>query len=301
MTLLKGMSRMRERPDRTVDDGPPHKKASSRVDDKVGARTGEAMPSYRSRSELLAETLLSKIQKGELQVGDKLPAEQEIARYYGVSRTVVREAVARLKSGGMVESTQGRGAFVIQSRPLQQSNTALLMPRSARGLIDFLEVRRGIESEMAALAATRRTDEQCAQIEAALVAIDEANLAGRNGVEEDMAFHLAIGAATGNLYWSSFVSFFSEAMQSGIRVTRANEARRKHFAEAVAYEHRQIFDAIQAGDPASARATADAHLVNAAARIYGADEAFWQQEGQTLTDHWEKTAAKGRSSTTKAS
>ncbi|PUA20768.1 FadR family transcriptional regulator [Glaciimonas sp. PCH181] len=253
------------------------------------------MPSYRSRSEMLADTLISKIKKGELQVGDKLPSEQEIARYYGVSRTVVREAVARLKSSGMVESTQGRGAFVIQSRPLQRSDTALLMPRSARGLVDFLEVRRGIESEMAALAAARRTDAQCAQIESALAAIDQANLAGRNGVEEDMAFHLAIGAATGNLYWSSFVSFFSEAMQSGIRVTRANEARRKHFAEAVACEHRQIFAAIQAGDPASARAAADMHLVNAAARIYGADEAFWQQEGQILTDNWEKTAASARS------
>ena len=242
---------------------------------------------YRSRTEYVAQALLDKIHLGELPVGKRLPSEQEIAKYYGVSRTVVREAVARMRSEGIIESSPGRGAFVRRiGMPAQTPAAGLPVPRTISALLGFMEVRRGVEAEMAALAASRRNVAAVRQLGRALAAVAEATRLGGDGVTEDLNFHLAIGEATGNAYWGQFVGLLADSIKAAIRLTRANEARRNDFVRDVNDEHRQIFEAIAGGDPTRARAAATLHLSNAAARILGADESFWEQEGRRLAEQW---------------
>ena len=239
----------------------------------------------QSRTDQVAEALRRTIRHGNLQAGAKLPSEQAIANDFQVSRTVVREAVARLKSAGLVETRKGAATRVL-CEPAPVTDDALVLPRSIEGLLGFLEVRAAIETEMAALAAVRRSDGQCRAVAAALHAIDRSTSAGGSGVAEDLAFHLAIGDATSNAYWNAFVRLFAAPMRSAIGVTRANERRRDDFATAVAVEHRRIYEAIVDRDPVEARAAVGHHIASAGARIRHADADFWRGEGGVLADLW---------------
>ena len=238
----------------------------------------------RSRPEQMAEALRARIGQGLFPVGSKLPSEQALAAHFQVSRTVVREAVTLLKADGLVETRQGTAARVRAMNAMQDG--ALSMPRSIHGLLGFLEVRRSIEAEMAALAAVRRTEAQCADIHEALLAISRSSDEATPGVEEDLQFHLSIGRATSNAYWGQFVQLFTEPMRAAIRLTRANEARCRDLAADVAEEHRLIYDAICRQDPDEARAAAHRHLQNAETRVLLADREFWQQEGRLLAEDW---------------
>jgi len=247
----------------------------------------------RSRTDQVADALRRTIRSGTLAVGAKLPSEQAIASDFQVSRTVVREAVARLVSDGLVETRKGAATRV--RNPAPRDGERLAMPRSIEGLLGFLEVRRAIEAEMAALAAERRTEAQCGEIEAALLAIDRATEVGGSGVAEDLAFHLAIGRATSNAYWTRFVRLFAQPMRSAIGVTRANERRRGDFATAVAAEHRRIYEAIRNADTRAARTAVAKHIANAAVRIRQAEPGFWEAEGGDLARLWALEALDGTS------
>ena len=214
----------------------------------------------------------------------------------GVSRTVVREAVARLKSDGLVETRKGAAARV--RIPSDETGRVLPVPRSVDCLLGFLEVRRSIEADMAALAAERRTERQCREIASALRSIDDATDRGETGVEQDLGFHLAIGRATSNAYWHGFVRLFASPIRLAIEVTRANEARRLDFARAVADEHRLIFRAILDRHPDAARSAVWRHLTNAADRVRQADQSFWEHEGGDLAQRWRRGAMPERSEPT---
>ena len=117
----------------------------------------------------------------------------------------------------------------------------------------------------------------------ALEAIDAAVAAGGDGVDEDLAFHRSIAESTGNDVMVSTVRYLGEVLRSGIRVTRANEARRGDFIEEVRQEHHAILEAIEAieaieaGDARLARAAAYRHMKRAAFRLQDADDTFWTE------------------------
>jgi GntR family transcriptional repressor for pyruvate dehydrogenase complex len=218
-------------------------------------------------SDQLAVLLGDQIDSGTLQPGDRLPTEQQLALAHGVSRTVVREAVHQLKSRELVVSRQGSGVFVAVAplnRPLAFDPAVL---GSVQAVVHVVEVRRVIESEMAALAAQRATRAQVATMRRALKAIDAAAVAGHDGVAEDMAFHRAIGEATGNPQFTLLLGFLEQYLREGMRITRGNESRRFDFMEAVRLEHIAIVDAIAARDPALARRRAREHLVHSERRL----------------------------------
>lgn len=228
----------------------------------------------------VAARLLQKIRADGLAPGTRLPSEQAMAQHFGVSRTVVREAISLLKAEGLLSTRKGSGAFVCQApaEPGDDAQTA----QSVQSLLNLIEVRRGLESETAALAAVRRTPAQLATIEHALRRIEDAVAAGGSGVEEDVAFHLSIAEATGNPYWVKFVAMFAQPIRSAVNVTRANEARRSDFSSQVRQEHEKIVHAIAASDPAQARAAAAEHMAQAAARVRQADREFWKGDGGEL-------------------
>jgi GntR family transcriptional repressor for pyruvate dehydrogenase complex len=218
-------------------------------------------------SDRLAVLLAAQVENGALQPGDRLPTEQQLAASHGVSRTVVREAVHQLKSRGMLLSRQGSGVFVAvpaENQPLAFDPSVL---ESVDAVVHVVEVRRVLEGEIAALAAQRATRAQIAGLKRALTAIDAAVSEGRDGVAEDLAFHRAIGEATGNPQFSRLLAFLEQYLREGMRITRGNEARRKDFMEQVRHEHRAMVEAIAARDPAAARRRATEHITHGERRL----------------------------------
>jgi len=192
---------------------------------------------------------------------------------------VVREAISRLKSDGLVEVRQGSGTVVREANRTTAFRLDIDPQDSVDAVLRVTELRRGIEAEAAALAAQRRTRTQLADIKRALAAIDAAAKQQRDGVDEDLAFHMAISRATGNPLYPSLLEFISQFIHAAIRVTRTNEARRDDFSTQVRNEHRAIFDAISAQDAVAARQAALTHIDNAGARIQEADSSFWEGVG----------------------
>jgi DNA-binding FadR family transcriptional regulator len=237
----------------------------------------------------VTEVLMQKIKHGEVAVNTRLPSESELANQFAVSRTVIREAISRLKSEGLVEARQGKGTIVLASTTAAPFRIDPEVKESLEAVLRVVELRRGLETEMTALAAQRRTDAQNNRIQQALRDIDAAVLAGRDGVEEDLAFHAAISEASGNPLYTSLLQFLSQFLRDAIRVGRINESGRNEFMGQLNAEHRAIADAIDKQDIAAGRIAAWQHLDNVATRMHSVDERFWESEGGTVARRLAKT------------
>jgi DNA-binding FadR family transcriptional regulator len=223
----------------------------------------------------VTEALLSKIASDELAPGSQLPSEQTMAIGFGVSRTVVREAVSRLKSEGLIDSRQGRGAFVRADRSNVPFRIDIDTENPLLSIFRVLELRLGLDSEIAFLAAERRRRDQMAAINRALADIDRASKAGRDAAAEDLKFHLSIAMATANPLFPQLIQFLGRILYSATLVTRANESRRDAWVEQTKVEHEAIAQAIERRDPEEASSAARRHIVNASLRIKAADADFW--------------------------
>lgn len=224
-----------------------------------------------SLTDRVTAALLQQVRSGAWPVHSRLPTEPQLVERFGVSRTVIREAVSRLKSEGLVETRQGSGTVVLG--PNRGNTFRIDAPSGRLEVRSVQEVRCGLESEMAALAAARRTDAQSARIQRALRRIDDAVADGHDGVAEDMAFHAAIAEACNNPLMMSLLDFIGRALHDVIQVTRANEARRADFVQQVEAEHAAIADAIERRDVERARAAALFHMQQSIERIIVAETA----------------------------
>lgn len=232
-------------------------------------------------SDRVADVLITEIRTGRLAVGKKLPTEAALAAQFSVSRTVIREAVSRLKSLGLVDSRQGSGVFV-KDAGFSPLNFDAKHTASKQAVIQMVEVRRALEAEVAGLAAQRRTQADLKRIRQAIAALEKAVQAGGDGVDEDIQYHRAIAEAARNPFLIGTLEYLGQFQRGATRVTRANEARRADFARQVCDEHAMISRAIEAGDAAAARKAAARHMDNAIKRIEQADPTFWQQAGVQL-------------------
>ena len=232
-------------------------------------------------SEQVADVMAADIRAGRLAAGDKLPTQAALVKQFLVSRTVVREAVSRLKSLGLVDSLQGSGVYVkeLGFSPLNFDARSTV---SKQAVIQMVELRRALEAEVAELAALRREQSDVRRIRNAIVLIDKAVLAGGDGVDEDVQYHRAIAEAARNPFLIGTLDYLSQFLLGATRVTRANEARREDFARQVRNEHELIAIAIEAGDAAAARQAAAQHMNNAIERIEQAEPTFWEQAGVQL-------------------
>ncbi|PYE20576.1 GntR family transcriptional regulator [Paraburkholderia silvatlantica] len=221
----------------------------------------------RALSDTVAQQLLAQIDKGTFARGGKLPTEAVLAQEFGVSRTVIREAISRLKNEGVVEPRQGSGVYVSAHGAIRPLRIDYAQAMEGGSVLQILAVRRAIEAEVAAEAAMRRTDADMMAIDAALGKIDEAVAEDRDGVAEDVAFHRAIATVTGNPYFLKTLTFLNQYLEAGTVVTRRNEALREDFSRQVRDEHAAIAAAIRAGDPMAARNAAQTHMYNAARRL----------------------------------
>ena len=123
-----------------------------------------------NRAEEVARELRHQIRSGALSPQMRLPSEHMMAAQFGVSRAIIREAVARLRNEGLVKTRQGSGAYVHDS-DITSLNLDPDIRKSLKSVLAIVELRKGIEAEAAALAAERRTGKELAAIEKALAQI----------------------------------------------------------------------------------------------------------------------------------
>ncbi len=216
----------------------------------------------------IAERIAGEIVDGKLLPGSRLPTEQEMVEAMGVSRTVVREAVAALRAEGLVTTRQGAGAFVAADatrRPFRLSVEGLT---SVEDVLAVMELRASIETEAAGLAAARATTVACRRISTALTRIDKAIRRGESAVDEDFAFHRSIAEATGNEQFGNFLAYLGRFIipPQSIRVAVYRVEGQRAYLEMIQGEHRAIYAAIASGDTAAARDAMRAHLANSQAR-----------------------------------
>jgi len=215
----------------------------------------------------VVDGLKDRILTGELEPGAKLPSEAELIAAYGVSRTVVREAVSRLQAEGLVETFQGRGSFVLTVPGPSTFSLESSAIRTHRDVLAMLDFRLGVESEAAALAAARVTPETVVAIEGALAAFGEAGPEG--AVEADFAFHRAVAEATGNRFYVDLLDALGPMMimLPRTRLPDAYSMTDAAHVDRVRREHEQVAAAVVAGDVETARAAMRVHLGNTRRRL----------------------------------
>jgi DNA-binding FadR family transcriptional regulator len=220
-----------------------------------------------SRSMVLetGRRIAADIEAGRLAPGTRLPTEQAMMEAMGVSRTVIREAVAALRAEGLVATRQGIGSFVAE-QPAQA--LFRLEPDQAASLTDALhimELRTAVETEAAGLAAERATKAQRRAIHAALRAIDAAIERGEPAITEDFAFHAVITDATGNPQFRKFLDFLGRFIipRSMVRIRASNM---RTYLLSFQQEHRAIVAAIDARSVEQAQAAMRTHLVGSSQR-----------------------------------
>jgi GntR family transcriptional repressor for pyruvate dehydrogenase complex len=252
------------------------------IDSKRASATGavfspQPITGNKTLADQVTEALINKIHGNEF-ADSQLPSEQAMAEGFGVSRTVIREAVSRLKAEGLIDTRQGRGAFVRTDRLDVPFRIDLNSEDLLGSLLHIIELRRGLDAEIAFLAASRRKRDQMTAIRRALADIERASKAGHDAAAEDLAFHLSIAEATGNPLFLELLRFLNQFLYIAIRVTRANENQRLEFSEQARVEHTAIAAAIERQDPEAAATAAKTHMINAAVRIQSADAEFWTVE-----------------------
>jgi GntR family transcriptional repressor for pyruvate dehydrogenase complex len=240
---------------------------SARSGPKALQRTGGLHLETERLSDRLAASIAERIDGGAFKPGDRLPTELQFAAAYGVSRTVVREALHQLKSQGLVRSRQGSGVFVTAPPAHRALAFDPKLLESMDAVLQMVELRRVIEGEMAALAAQRATRSQRSALRRTLAAIDAATDSGQLGVEEDLAFHRAIGEATGNPQFLRLLGILEVYARDAMTVTKGYESMRADFMDQVRVEHRAILAAIAAGDATAARRAAIEHHLNGEQRL----------------------------------
>ena len=212
--------------------------------------------------------LLGMLGSGAWAPGARLPAEYELARRFGISRPILRQALARLRAEGRVESRKGSGTYVRAAGPAPSLAFGPL--GNIPEVRDFLEFRCSLESEAASRAAQAADPAALARLAAAHRALATALVAGAPGVEEDIAFHRAVAEASGNRYFALTLAALGEQMGFGIRLTRELNARPlAERAPILMQEHDRIHAAIAAGDAAAARAAMQDHLTSGIRRLFG--------------------------------
>ncbi|KFC64801.1 Transcriptional regulator, GntR family [Bosea sp. LC85] len=197
--------------------------------------------------------------------GARLPPEADFAEMFGLSRASIREALARLRAEGIVRSRKGSGTFAVRSGAPEMVRLSAIS--SVRELAQWHEVRLALESEVAALAADRRTDEDLVRLEAAQEALLASLLTGR-GEREDVAFHAALAVCAHNPKLSDALGrltshIFSWGNLSAQRSVLTMAERR----ELIALEHGAIVAAVAARDGDRARAEMRRHLLAGRTRV----------------------------------
>jgi GntR family transcriptional repressor for pyruvate dehydrogenase complex len=215
--------------------------------------------SRRPVPDVIAERLTMLIAAGSLQPGDRLPAEPELARQFGVGRSSLREAVRKLHTLGVVDVVNGRGTFIRE--PPEDDPTLRFLRWSARdgfAAAEVLETRIGLEVTAAGLACLRASDNELATL-LHLSAGHEADHTSAGVVqlvETDQRFHAALIAASHN----EVLRQLYEPLVARLAEFRRHTLSLAGAPERSAHDHASIATALQTRDAAAARRAVVRHL-----------------------------------------
>jgi GntR family transcriptional repressor for pyruvate dehydrogenase complex len=208
--------------------------------------------------EQIAEQIKQRILSGDLQDGDQLPTERELAEQFGVSRTAVREAIKALTQSGLVEVRPGRGTFANYDtvRAVKRSLDLMIRIESAGRWADLVEIREILEPEIASLAAMRAKEEHITTMREAVAAMDAALDDAEAFITADDEFHLALARGTQNALIPTLIDSIVDLL---------HEQRKRIFAvrggpQRGQYHHKRILEAISRRDPQAAHQVMCAHL-----------------------------------------
>lgn len=231
-------------------------------------------PRRLSLSEQVTRDLDARITQGELRPGDRLPTERELMARYGVSRTVVREAMSSLRAAGRLATQQGRGAFVLE-QPAPGTLAYRLHPSEADAAGDMLalmEIRIALEAEAASLAAQRRDEAGLATL--TRIAEDfEASIGDpAQSAVHDREFHLCVARLSGNAYFGSLLGGLGAGLLPRARIDLFKEdaAAKLAYLRLLQVEHGNILDAVRRADAEGARAAMRLHLTLSRERLRAA-------------------------------
>jgi len=207
------------------------------------------------------EQIRDLIFRGQLKPGDQIMPERELALALGVSRPTVREAIKKLVTMGLLEHRQGQGTFVRSTDSQREHNPlAAVIEGHDASLEELLEVRMGLESQSAILAAQRATAEDIQVLEKALEAMLAENAAGRLGIEDDVSFHMALAFASKNPVQVYLMKNFYDLLHFGIKENLQALWEEPASLPIIAKQHRKIFDAIKNHDPEAAYQAMKSHI-----------------------------------------
>ncbi len=217
-------------------------------------------------SDTVYSQLLDDILAGTIAVGDRLAPETQLAERFAVSRPVVREALQRLQSDGVVISRQGSGSFVQRSPSPRVGE--LTRSFTLHDVLQSLELRMALEELSARLAARNRNEEQMQLIEKTAAKLKSAFGQSKAAQDADFAFHRAIAAASGNLLLLETLEQLADKLKGGMNVTltltRSASLQRR---ERVLDEHDRIVNAIRVSDAESAGIAMRYHIDQARNRL----------------------------------
>jgi len=217
-------------------------------------------------SDTISALMIDWISVGGLEPGTPLPSEAELARRFSVSKPVIREALGRLSTLGAVQIRQGRPTVVAEmtSRPLTEF-FSLAVQMKSEGLREAVELRRAIETQTAALAAERATEEDIEDLRAQTnrMAAEEST---EGWIEADIEFHLRIAQTARN----SLISFLMDALQETMRfsIRSLQHFRGQHPVSKKMEHHLALLAAIEKHDPAAAAQAMDLHFDSSRALIH---------------------------------
>ncbi|WP_372659557.1 FadR/GntR family transcriptional regulator, partial [Hydrogenophaga sp.] len=210
----------------------------------------------RTLSTELAHVLVDRIRSGAYAPGEKLPKEAAFMEEFGVSRTVVREAISYLQAVNMAETRHGIGTFVLRAEEIAPFRILPEQLGTLRDTIALMELRIGIETEAAAIAASRRTEENLRAMRVALDGFSAAIEAGQDAASADFQFHREIALATQNSHFAEVMASLGPGVIPRARLATdgAGQPNRLVYLRLVHQEHESIFNAIRNQDMDSARA-----------------------------------------------
>ncbi len=220
-------------------------------------------PVDRRLSDVIAEHIERLIVEGRLHAGDTLPAERELAKVMAVSRASLREALLILVSRELLLVRRNAGYTVAEVKAPSLTDPLLrLMEKQPKAVADVLELRQGIETLSAELAARRATPEDLLDIEEALKRMEAAQDAGQaeEAAEWDARLHLAMAEASHNVALVTMMRGLFSVLREHVRRARAALLVSERGEEDLRVQHRALVSAIQSHDPTAAIAAAQTHL-----------------------------------------
>jgi GntR family transcriptional regulator, transcriptional repressor for pyruvate dehydrogenase complex len=219
-------------------------------------------------SEQILEQLKKMIKDEVFPPNSKLPSENELAKMFGVSRAPIREALSVLAASGIIESRQGGGSWVKEIRLVDMLESITLDMVPVEHVFDLLEMRSIIESEAAALAASRHLQEDIDRIEGALKYFKETmEIGNKIGHEADFQFHLEIVKASKNHFLLQSVESLSELYEKSLVFSLKKNLGFQRKREQIYQEHCNIVQAIKNREPEEAAKHMKIHLTNVRLKI----------------------------------